>query len=91
MTALICPLCKKSLNMGLWDNHTQRFYCVQCVPPLPEGERGESSVWTSRVSHKNNRRIGTTEGLSDEQPEKWRVSNRRCGDAATCLGWSSIS
>jgi hypothetical protein len=46
MTALICPICRKSLNKGIWDNHTQRFYCVQCIPPLPQSERMASSVRT---------------------------------------------
>lgn len=46
MTALICPVCRKSLNMGIWDNCSQRIYCAQCIPPLPPSDRIASSVWT---------------------------------------------
>jgi hypothetical protein len=46
MTALICPVCRKSVNMGIWDNCTQRIYCAQCIPPLPPSDRIASSVRT---------------------------------------------
>jgi len=54
MTALICPVCRKSLNMGLWDNRTQRIYCAQCIPPLPQSERMASPVWTRPKSGNKN-------------------------------------
>jgi len=46
MIAYICPVCRKSLNKGIWDKHTQRIYCSQCIPPLPQSERMASAVWT---------------------------------------------
>ena len=53
MISYICPVCKKSLNMGIWDNRTQRIYCAQCIPPLPQSEQTESSVWTRPESGQN--------------------------------------
>ena len=46
MISYICPVCRKSLNKGIWDNHTQRIYCAQCIPPLPQSEQMASAVWT---------------------------------------------
>ena len=46
MTVMNCPVCRKSLNKGIWDDRTQRIYCAQYIPPLSQSERMAPSVWT---------------------------------------------
>lgn len=35
MIRLVCPICLKALNLGIWDGRSGRVYCAECIPPLP--------------------------------------------------------
>jgi hypothetical protein len=34
MSKLVCAACQAFLSMGLWDKHTERWHCIDCLPPL---------------------------------------------------------
>jgi hypothetical protein len=99
MTALICPVCRKSLNKGIWDNRTQRFYCAQCILPLPQSERMASSVRTRPESgHKNRLEAigdhGRTPSMNEpEQIEVEPPDNpcERCGHPRPRLVFDQLS
>jgi hypothetical protein len=99
MAALICPVCKKSLNKGIWDNHTQRIYCAQCIPPLPQSEGMASSVRTrSESGHKiDSKRLGDHgETPSMNEPERIVVEPpdnacERCGHLRPRLVFDQLS